>query len=538
VRINKGLGVIRRAWHRFMRRIFRALNVAAAWKSLDAFVRRLPWHRFGAGAVAGGAGLLVAFLLRAFGLGVFLPELAVDFVVGRIPGQIESFFIGTLGEGAKVLALLTAVAVFLVLPGIYAIFFRRVQRWLTNRWKVMAFYALSSAGIILVGVLPLLDGGFFGSNTPSGPGFAIFSQLVSAWVYAAFLDYLLIDVAAKYPRGFRLSRRQFIVGSVAAVAVVALTLYGLGSLVAQKGRLVFASVAEMFAKEQTPTPEFYVVTKNIADPNITDVNQWQLTVGGLVSNPRTYVYSDLEGLSSVDEFVTLECVSNEIGGNLISTAEWRGVPLASILQAAGPGPSADWVAFTCADGYTAGIPISKALDPATLVALRMNGSPLTPTHGFPARIIVPGLYGMFHAKWLTKVEAVQGEFLGFWQRKGWTNEGQIHTTAIIATPADNTVVGSGRVTLGGVAFGGDRGISAVEVSTDGGRTWNPANLPRSPLSGLTWVLWTFDWTPSSSGAFKIVARASDAAATPQDPRVASPFPSGASGYDSITLLVR
>lgn len=538
MRINKGLVAICRGWHRFMRRILRSLNVEAVWKSLVALVRRLPWHRFGAGAVAGGAGLLVAFLLRAFGLGVFLPELAVDFVVGRIPGQIESFFIGTLGEGAKVVALLTAVAVFLVLPGIYATFFRRVQRWLTNRWKVIAFYTLSSAGIVLVGVLPVLDGGFFGSKTAAGIGFATFSQLVSAWVYAAFLDYLLIDVAAKYPSGFRLSRRQFIVGSIAALAVAALTLYGLGTLVARKGRLVFASVAEMLAKEQTPTSDFYVVTKNVADPNITDVNQWHLTVGGLVSNPRTYAYSDLEGLASVDEFVTLECVSNEIGGNLISTAEWRGVPLASILQAAGPDPSADWVVFTCVDGYTAAIPIAKAMDPATLVALRMNGSPLTPTHGFPARIIVPGLYGMFHAKWLTKVEAVQGEFLGFWQRKGWTNQGQVHTTAIIATPADNTVVGSARVTLGGVAFAGDRGISAVEVSTDGGRTWKPASTPKLPLSGLTWVLWTFDWTPSGSGSVKIVARAFDAAGTPQDSTPAGPFPNGAAGYDSITLLVR
>src|SRR5216117_3669928 len=142
----------------------------------------------------GRRGLLVTFLMRAFGLGVFLPEVAVDFVVGRIPGAIESFFIRTLGEGAKLLALLTALAVFLVLPGIYATLYRGVQRWLKNRWLVMAFYTFSSAGIVLLAILPILDAGFLGSNTSVGIGFAVFSQLIGYWLYAALLDYLLVDV--------------------------------------------------------------------------------------------------------------------------------------------------------------------------------------------------------------------------------------------------------------------------------------------------------------------------------------------------------
>src|SRR5881296_286034 len=136
-----------------------------------AFIRRLPWYRFAAGALAGGAGLLVTFVLRVFGLGVFLPEVAVDFVVGQIPGGIESFFIRSLGEGAKLLALLTALVVFLVLPGIYAVLFRRVQAWLKNRWIVMAFYTFTSAGILLLAILPILDAGFLGSNTYVGAGF-------------------------------------------------------------------------------------------------------------------------------------------------------------------------------------------------------------------------------------------------------------------------------------------------------------------------------------------------------------------------------
>src|SRR2546430_3684861 len=192
----------------------RSPGVAEGRTGLWAFIRRLPWYRFAAGALAGGAGLLVTFVLRVFGLGVFLPEVAVDFVVGRIPGGIESFFIRSLGEGAKLLALLTALAVFLILPGIYATLFRRVQRWLKNRWLVMAFYTLSSAGIVLLVILPLLDAGFLGSNTAAGVGFTVFSQLIGYWLYAAILDHVLVDVAAEYPEGFSLSRRQFIAGTI------------------------------------------------------------------------------------------------------------------------------------------------------------------------------------------------------------------------------------------------------------------------------------------------------------------------------------
>ena len=527
--------------HRFKRAPRRSPRVAEGWKRLWAFIRRLPWYRFGAGVLAGGAGLLAMFLMRAFGLGVFLPEIAVDFVVGRIPGGIESFFIRTLGEGAKLLALLTALAVFLILPGIYATLFRRVQRWLKNRWLVMAFYTLSSAGIVLLVILPLLDAGFLGSNTAVGVGFTVFSQLIGYWLYAAILDHVLVDVAAEYPEGFSLSRRQFIAGTIGAIALAGLTIYGLGSLIAKKGRLVFGSIDEMLSKERTPTSEFYVVTKNVIDPTV-DAAGWVLSIGGLVSNPTTYSYPDLQALASVDELVTLECVSNEVGGNLISTAEWTGVRLATILQSAGVDLSpGNWIVFTCADGYTAGIPIAKAMDPNTLVAIYMNGGPLATAHGYPARIIVPGLYGMFHAKWLTKIEAVQGLFSGYWQQKGWTNSddpnGRIHTVAIIAWPADNSVVG-GSTEIGIVAFAGDRGISLVEVSTDGGSTWNAATPLKAPLSGLTWSLWKYTPPgPLSGGSHRIVARAYDGTGLIQDSVPEPPFPSGAKGYDSITLLV-
>ncbi len=506
----------------------------AAVRRIRAILRPFPWQRFFAGAVAGAAGLALTFALRILGLGVFLPELAVDFAVGRIPGSIESLFIRTMGEGAKILALGVSLAVFLAIPGVYAIFYRWFQARVANRWALVALYGAGSAILALIVAIPVLGGGFFGSETAAGPAAATFSQLLGGWLYASVLDYFLVDVAARRPEGFRLSRRRFFAAVVAGISGAALALYGIGTFVARPARLAFASVSDMVAKEVTPNEEFYIVTKNVIDPTV-DASTWRLTIDGLVTQTRTYTYGDLDARAPVSEHTTMECVSNEVGGNLMSTAHWTGIRLLDLLAEAQPLPAADWVAFTCADGYTVAVPLARAQNPATLLVLRMNGEPLPQRHGFPARAIVPGLYGMFSAKWVTRITLVQGEFLGFWQQKGWTNRGAVRTTAIIATPPPDAVV-SGPVTIGGVAFAGDQGISRVDVSTDGGRTFSPAVL-RAPLSGLSWVLWTFPWSPPGGGSFRIVARAVDGSGAPQDAASAPPFPNGATGYDSIVLLV-
>ncbi len=523
----------------------------SAARKLWTRLRGLPWHRFVAGALAGAAGLGLTLLLRLLGIGVFLPEVATQFVVDRIPGSIESFFIESMGEGAKLLGLLTAFAVFLVIPGIYALFYRRIEALLTPRrgsksllpwkrpgtepmrWAVIAVYTVVPALLALFVALPILGGGWAGAATSAGVAAAAFSQLLGSALYASVLDYFLVEVRAKHPEGFRLTRRQFLISAALATAGAVLAVYGLDSIVSRPGRLSFASVQDMEANEITPVPAFYAVTKNVTDP-VVDAASWSLAVDGLVSTPATYTASDLAALPGADNKVTLECVSNAVGGDLIGNAWWSGVSLAALLDRSGLSPNADWVEFTCVDGYTVAVPIARARE--SLLALRMNGLPLNTTHGYPARIVVPGVYGMFSAKWVTRITAVQGEVQGFWQQKGWTNRGLIRTTAIIATPPDASVVGS-RVDIGGVAFAGDRGISKVEVSTDGGVTWTPATL-QPPLSGLAWVLWTYAWTPASAGSKTIVARATEGTGTPQESAPSPPFPNGASGYDSITLLVR
>jgi DMSO/TMAO reductase YedYZ molybdopterin-dependent catalytic subunit len=509
--------------------------VPNAWHRLWSRVRALPWRRFAAGAIAGGSALFLTLILRLLGLGVFLPEVALDFVVGRIPGSLEAWFIGAMGEGAKALGLAVAIVVFLVVFGVYATFYRLVERRVPNRWAVLALYAVGTAAVALFVILPLIGGGFLGADTYQGAWAASFSLLLGGWLYAAVLDYFLVEVRAKHPEGFDISRRQFLKWSAAAAVIAVVAFYGLTAVGKRVARLAFASVSEMFAKEVTPNDEFYIVSKNVIDPTV-DESTWRLVVDGLVTTPRTYTKADLLARTVVDEHVTLECVSNEVGGNLISTAKWSGVRLSDLLDESVVDPAADWILFTCADGYTVAIPLTRARDPATLLALRMNDRVLPVNHGLPARIVVPGLYGMFHAKWLTRITPVQGEVLGFWQQKGWTNQGLVRTTAIVATPRADSVV-SGPTTIGGVAFAGDRGISRVEVSTDGGDSWATATLKAPPLSSLTWVLWTFPWTPPRGGSFRILARAVNRDEEPQTDTKASPFSDGATGYDAITLLV-
>ena len=507
----------------------------ALFRRITRAVKSVGWWRFAAGVAAGGAALGLTYLLRLMRIGLFLPDVAVDFVVDRIPGEIEAFVIRTMGEGAKILGLVTALVVFLALSGALAMPFRRVQRRLRNRWTVLLAYAGVYAGAVLLVVLPLLGRGFLGTGTSSGVAFAVLSQILAGALYASVLDYLLVDVASRHPEGFSPSRRQFIAGLGVLLFAGAVAVAGFGSFLGRSARLTFARVEDLLAREVTPNEEFYRVTKNAVDPDV-DPGSWRLTVDGLVTTQRTYTLQDLEAQVAATEHVTLECISNEVGGNLISTAGWRGIRLADLLGASGVDARADWVAFSCADGYTVGVPLARAMAPRSLLALRMNDATLPRDHGFPARAIVPGLYGMFHAKWITRISLVQGEFIGFWQQKGWSNRGEIRTTAIITTPAPDAIV-RGTATIAGVAFAGDRGIARVEVSADGGTTWADANIVPSALTGTLWVLWTYDWTPPAAGAYRILARATDAGGIVQELASVPPFPDGAAGYDAITLLV-
>jgi len=179
--------------------------------------------------------------------------------------------------------------------------------------------------------------------------------------------------------------------------------------------------------------------------------------------------------------------------------------------------------------------MQRALEPGALLAYKMNDELLPAEHGSPLRAIIPGLYGMMNAKWITGIEVSDSVYLGYWQERGWTNDAQIHTTAIIYYPGDGAQV-NGSLPIAGVAFAGDRGISKVEVSTDGGTTWNTTEL-KTPKSPYSWVLWAYNWTPTTKGTQSIMVRATDGTGQLQDSTNAQSFPNGATGYNMIQVNV-
>ena len=295
-------------------------------------------------------------------------------------------------------------------------------------------------------------------------------------------------------------------------------------------------ISNLVASEVTDNRVFYRVDINPIPPQL-DFDTWRLNVHGKVNNAQTLDKNSLLQLATVDEYGTLECVSNSINppAGLISNAKWTGVPLATLLKQAGLLAGSKYVVFRCADGYTVGVPIERALEPGALLAYKMNDVMLPNEHGFPLRAIVPGIYGMMNAKWITEIEVTDQVYLGYWQERGWSNDARIKTTSIIYYPTSNVQVNSS-TPIAGVAFAGDRGISKVEVSVDGGNTWNEATLkpPRSPDS---WVLWAYEWTPTATGTANIIVRATDGQGQLQDPTVVQPFPNGASGYSTIQVTV-
>jgi DMSO/TMAO reductase YedYZ molybdopterin-dependent catalytic subunit len=287
----------------------------------------------------------------------------------------------------------------------------------------------------------------------------------------------------------------------------------------------------------TPNDRFYVVTKNVIDPNIAR-GLWRLQVTGLVERPHTYDFDELTSLAAVDQIQTLECISNRVGGRLMSNAAWRGVRLPTLLTAAGPGAGVRTVALHASDGYTHALAFDKAMEPTTLVAYEMNGEPLPQRHGYPARVLVPGGYGELSVKWVDRIELLDESFEGYYERQGW-RPGVVRTTARFDTPFGGERLSLARtptVPLAGVAFSGDRGISKVEFSTDRGSTWQEASIGYAP-SPMAWAMWSGSWTPPGPGSYTLSVRATDGAGALQSSRRMGSAPSGASGYQRIPVTV-
>jgi DMSO/TMAO reductase YedYZ molybdopterin-dependent catalytic subunit len=510
---------------------------------------------FTSGVVAGGFMLLAIVILRLLSGVMSLPEVVAEGLLVMMPGALFSAVLDSLQHAAKPLFYL-AVGIGMVIVGGF------LGRWYGSQptWKQAVKIVLGTWLVFGIGVYTILGGGVFGQHLQAGPIWHALSLLVVFAVFGVSLyeTYGLLARRA-LPAGepMDVSRRTLLRN--AAVAMVATV--GLGSawrvimgggesgsanavsepLVAS-GTVAAAGVApnappfdlKGLSPETTDVSDFYTVSKNFIDPAVS-VGGWKLKIDGLVNSPMELTYDQLKTLPASEGSYTLMCISNEIGGELWGNAQWRGVKLKYLLEQAGVHTDAMKAVFSAADDYKDSVKLDRALHPDALLAWEMNGQPLKNEHGFPARLLIPGIYGMKNVKWLTGITIVADDFKGFWQNQGWDDAAPYQTESRIDVPRGRESYAPGPLSVGGVAFAGDRGIQSVEVSTDAGQTWQPAQV-KPGLSPYSWQLWRADIQVDKS-VREIRVRATDGLGHPQTREPAPPFPSGATGYHRVTIAI-
>ncbi|MBI4587970.1 MAG: molybdopterin-dependent oxidoreductase [Candidatus Rokubacteria bacterium] len=457
--------------------------------------------------------------------GPFPPEQMAEILFASIPVWAFTPLFRFFGIGAKYWA-------FAGMVGLHLVLWTGAGGWLVVRgWRTMLMGLLVLLGFALV-LLPLSGAGWFGAALASGPVGAVLTLAAAVAVYGGVLI-----LARRRGEGVAPvpGRRGFLKTAGFAVAATA----GLRLLGNFRARA--AAAAEEFWRavvglppEMMPVGKFYTVSKNVFDPTVS-ASRWGLEIKGLVERPYKLTYEELKGLPAVTQPATLMCISNEVGGDLIGNAQWKGVRLKDLLAKAGIKPNAVEVILRAADGYSDSFPLKKGLEDGVLVVYEMNGAPLAKQHGSPARVIVPGIYGMKNVKWVTSVELADYDYKGYWEVRGWSDEAIYKTMSRIDVPAGPLKAGE-KAHIGGVAFAGDRGIRGVEVSVDGGQTWRTATV-KPPLGPFTWVLWALPWTPPAPGTYALTARAIEKNGTLQTSEVRPPLPNGSSGWHSVTIRV-
>jgi DMSO/TMAO reductase YedYZ molybdopterin-dependent catalytic subunit len=287
----------------------------------------------------------------------------------------------------------------------------------------------------------------------------------------------------------------------------------------------------------TANADFYRVDTALSVPQLSH-GDWRLHIHGMVDREATYSFDDLDRFEVVEKAATLTCVSNPVGGNLISTGVWTGYRLADLLAAAGVHPDADMVLSMSIDGFTVGTPVEALTDGRdALLAVGLNGQALPIEHGYPARLVVPGLYGYVSAtKWVVDLELTRFDRAkAYWTRHGWAARAPVKTESRIDEPKSGQRVPMGPVVFGGVAWAQNRGVRAVEIRIDDG-AWQPA-VPGASYSNETWRLWSFPWQAKSAGKHTITVRATDNTGAIQTADEAPTVPDGATGWHTVDFTV-
>ncbi len=508
-----------------------------------------PLHRrarvnLAAGALAGVAaaalGLGVAELVAGFLGRTATPVVAVgEAFIDRVPSWLKDLAVEWFGTADKTVLIIGVLMVFAVLSaGLGVLATRRrgagllaaaglglvavAATWTRQDTTTTDFLPATLGSVASLIALDVLASRAEGIRSASG------DAAVARRSFLRVGGFVLLGAAASYAGGRWLgARRSSVEESRESVAQPD------EAVDAPPGVDLGVDDAEAW---QTPNGVFYRIDTALSVPLIR-AEDWRLRVHGLVEREVTLDYDELVGLGQIESWVTLTCVSNEVGGYLAGNARWSGVRVADVLAMAGPMPEADAVRSMSADGWTAGTPLDVLTDGRdSLFAVTMNGEPLPVVHGFPVRMVVPGLYGFVSAtKWVVDIEVSRFDaFDAYWSTRGWSELAPIKTSSRIEVPRASQYVSAGRVAVAGTAWAQHRGIQAVEVRVDGG-PWHRARLGTVPSTD-TWRQWVWEWE-AERGEHRLQVRAIDGAGEVQIEQPAPPAPDGATGWHEVTVEV-
>jgi DMSO/TMAO reductase YedYZ molybdopterin-dependent catalytic subunit len=503
------------------------------------------------GLVATGAGLAAAELVVGLVDGAASPVIPVgQAFIDVVPPPLKNWAIETFGTADKVVLVVGAL---LVIVGLGMVVGSLAMRGARNAaYAVTGLVGLVGAYAVLTRPAPTI-----GKLLPTIVGTAVSMTVI--WYLAPRPQRTsapdgTADVRSPVAEPMGIGRRRFVGGAI-GIGSAAVLVGGVGRMLQQRFDVsgerqsitlprVDATAPALPADAElgvdglepfvTPTGSFYRIDTALVIPQVSK-DSWRLKIGGMVDRPLQITWDELLARPQVERYITLSCVSNPVGGGYIGNALWQGVLLSDVLDEAGVQPGATQVVSRSVDGWTAGTPTEVIMDGRdAMLAIAMNGEPLPPRHGYPVRIVVPGLYGYVSAtKWLSEIELTRWEdYDAYWVPRGWSKEGPVKTMARIDTPRKREL--RGPVVVGGMAWAVHTGVSAVQVRVDGGN-WQDADLGGVP-SNDTWVQWVhrLDLDP---GTHLIEARAIDALGVPQPEDYAPVAPDGAQGYPRHTVEV-
>jgi DMSO/TMAO reductase YedYZ molybdopterin-dependent catalytic subunit len=486
-----------------------------------------------------------------------LPGGVLTFGIDLLVGLIRGFDLGPTAATAKAVEQSLALLQFALIGLVFGLILAALGR---TRPQRLVGYGLRG-GAILAAAFLLVEIGL--GLSPASLALVAVWLLLLFVAWGATLGRLVLQAGpamAQTPE-HPISRRGFVTAVGGGAIGISLGAWGLASLLESDppapggtGALpipeldippVDSPSAEILAARLQPAPgtrqeltsneEFYRIDINTSSPEV-DGETWRLEVGGLVDNPLSLTLADLMAMPTVTQAITLSCISNPIGGDLISTSNWTGVPVQQLLELVGLQPAAKELYIEAADGFYESVAMQDLQDPRTLLVFAMNGAPLPIEHGFPLRIYIPNRYGMKQPKWIVRMQAIDQEGAGYWVDRGWSEQAYVNPTSVIdAVGVDAADPASGTVPVGGIAYAGERGISRVEVQVDEG-PWMEAALRTPPLSSLTWVQWRLDW-PQQAGRHTFRVRAYDGSGGLQVLRPRGVRPDGATGLHEVTVTV-